>query len=88
MHGIRINRSDLVPIIQRRNEIASHLVQKTVKLPDMKRNLNSCKHCHQIRTCTLYHKAIENGTRESSGLGASTQLEVIILLCAYMFTLY
>ncbi len=36
----------------------------------MKRNINVCKSCYQLENCTLYHKALENGTKESSGIGA------------------
>jgi len=69
--GLRVLRSELVSIIKRRNEIASYLMQTTLRLPDVKKNINACKSCHQLKTCMLYHKASENGTSKSSGLGES-----------------
>lgn len=68
MMAIQIARQELVAIIQRRNDIAAHLVQKTLRLPGMKKS-NACRSCHQLSTCTLYHKALENGNAESSGIG-------------------
>jgi hypothetical protein len=68
MTAIHISRNELVAIIQRRNDIASHLAHKTLRLPDMKRS-SLCRSCHQLNTCTLYHKALENGNAESSGIG-------------------
>ena len=37
-------------------------------LPAMLKDEHMCESCHMLETCTLYHKAFENGTRESSGL--------------------
>lgn len=51
-----------------RNELAYYL-QNDNRLPPMLKNAHTCKSCHHIDQCTVYHKALENGTKESSGIG-------------------
>ncbi|PKA53054.1 DNA replication ATP-dependent helicase Dna2 [Apostasia shenzhenica] len=69
--GIKVQRSDLVGLIMRRNELASDVVRATTTqlLPPMLQNLSVCKGCRHLNACTIYHKAFE-GSSESSGLGA------------------
>ncbi|EOA38778.1 hypothetical protein CARUB_v10011024mg [Capsella rubella] len=68
--GISVQRSDLVGLIIRRNELANDILVAltTQKLPPMLRNPNMCRNCRHLDVCTIYHKA-DGGNAESSGLG-------------------
>ncbi|CAH2038530.1 unnamed protein product [Thlaspi arvense] len=68
--GISVQRSDLVGLIIRRNELANDILvaSTTQKLPPMLRNPNMCRNCRHLDVCTIYHKA-DGGNTESSGLG-------------------
>ncbi|XP_010532178.1 PREDICTED: DNA replication ATP-dependent helicase/nuclease DNA2-like [Tarenaya hassleriana] len=69
-HGIAVQRSDLVGLIMRRNELANDILKasKTQQFPPMLRNLNMCQGCRHLDSCTIYHK-VHGGNKESSGLG-------------------
>ncbi|XP_019095046.1 PREDICTED: DNA replication ATP-dependent helicase/nuclease DNA2-like isoform X2 [Camelina sativa] len=69
-HGISVQRSDLVGLIIRRNELANDILvaSTTQQLPPMLRNPNMCGYCRHLDVCTIYHKA-DGGNAESSGLG-------------------
>uniref|UniRef100_A0A1J3JLJ2 DNA replication ATP-dependent helicase/nuclease n=1 Tax=Noccaea caerulescens TaxID=107243 RepID=A0A1J3JLJ2_NOCCA len=68
--GISVQRSDLVGLIIRRNELANDILVAltTQQLPPMLRNPNMCGYCRHLDVCTIYHKA-DGGNTESSGLG-------------------
>ncbi|KAL1192958.1 DNA replication ATP-dependent helicase/nuclease JHS1 [Cardamine amara subsp. amara] len=68
--GISVQRSDLVGLIIRRNELANDILvaSTTQQLPPMLRNPNMCRNCRHLDVCTIYHKA-DGGNTESSGLG-------------------
>ncbi|VVA90552.1 unnamed protein product [Arabis nemorensis] len=68
--GISVQRSDLVGLIIRRNELANDILvaSTTQQLPPMLRNPNICRNCRHLDVCTIYHKA-DGGNTESSGLG-------------------
>ncbi|KAJ3168668.1 Tripartite DNA replication factor [Geranomyces variabilis] len=51
-----------------RNAMACHLNKKT-KLPPVIQNPDTCKRCYALDKCLLYHKAVELGTAETSGVG-------------------
>ncbi|CAH8383900.1 unnamed protein product [Eruca vesicaria subsp. sativa] len=67
--GISVQRSDLVGLIIRRNELANDILvaSTTQQLPPMLRNPNMCRSCRHLDACTIYHKA-DGGNTESSGL--------------------
>ncbi|CAF2051657.1 unnamed protein product [Brassica napus] len=67
--GISVQRSDLVGLIIRRNELANDILvaSTTQQLPPMLRNPNMCRNCRHLDACTIYHKA-DGGNTESSGL--------------------
>ncbi|KAL2634060.1 hypothetical protein R1flu_005539 [Riccia fluitans] len=67
---VRVQQSELVGLIMRRNEHARDLLKASVSqtLPPMQQNYQMCHNCRQLDTCTAYHKA-HGGTVESSGLG-------------------
>ncbi|OLL26694.1 DNA replication ATP-dependent helicase/nuclease dna2 [Neolecta irregularis DAH-3] len=60
-------RDEIRGMIIRRNELARYISDR-VKLPPMLKDLRSCKRCYAADTCLTYHKALEDGTPESSGL--------------------
>ncbi|KAL0547963.1 hypothetical protein IC582_012402 [Cucumis melo] len=68
--GIRVQRSDLVGLIMRRNELANNILKASTAqlLPPMLQNPNVCKGCRHLDVCTIYHK-MQNGSKETSGLG-------------------
>ncbi|XP_068650262.1 DNA replication ATP-dependent helicase/nuclease JHS1 [Aristolochia californica] len=68
--GIAVQRSDLVGLIMRRNELAIDILKATKLqlLPSMLRNPSMCKSCRHINACTVLHKA-HGGNMETSGLG-------------------
>ncbi|CAA7406684.1 unnamed protein product [Spirodela intermedia] len=67
--GIKVQRSDLIGIIMRRNELATDILKaSTVQiLPPMLRSPSICKSCRHLNICTVYHKA-HGGDSHSSGL--------------------
>ncbi|XP_038878324.1 DNA replication ATP-dependent helicase/nuclease JHS1 [Benincasa hispida] len=68
--GIRVQRSDLVGLIMRRNELANNILKASTAqlLPPMLQIPNVCKGCRHLDVCTIYHK-MQNGSKETSGLG-------------------
>ncbi|XP_020577562.1 DNA replication ATP-dependent helicase/nuclease DNA2 isoform X2 [Phalaenopsis equestris] len=68
--GIKVQRSDLVGLIMRRNELASDILKAstTQVLPPMLKNPTVCKNCRHLNSCSIYHKAYV-GSYEASGLG-------------------
>ncbi|XP_028095091.1 DNA replication ATP-dependent helicase/nuclease DNA2 isoform X1 [Camellia sinensis] len=68
--GIVVQRSDLVGLIMRRNELANDILKASTsqQLPPMLKSPNMCKGCRHLNVCTIYHKA-HGGTTEGSGLG-------------------
>ncbi|KAG0502868.1 hypothetical protein HPP92_002940 [Vanilla planifolia] len=68
--GVKVQRSDLIGLIMRRNELASDLVKASTSrlLPPMLKNPMVCKSCRHLNSCTIYHKAY-GGDQDTSGLG-------------------
>ncbi|KAI4372652.1 hypothetical protein MLD38_010855 [Melastoma candidum] len=68
--GIVVQRSDIVGLIIRRNELAINIINAltTQQLPPMLGSPSTCKSCRHIDVCNIYHKA-HGGTKENSGLG-------------------
>ncbi|KAJ3294016.1 Tripartite DNA replication factor [Borealophlyctis nickersoniae] len=52
-----------------RNRMAYYIAMRN-KLPPMLKNASKCQRCYALDTCVVYHKAIENGTADTSGLGS------------------
>ncbi|KAI8384352.1 DNA replication factor Dna2-domain-containing protein [Radiomyces spectabilis] len=61
-------RNELRSLILARNELAAAMNTRQ-SLPQMVKRLHSCQRCNMNDACLIYHKATENGTRDSSGLG-------------------
>lgn len=61
-------RHELIHMVMRRNELASY-VRQPYALPPMLKSPHLCGKCYAQTPCFLYHKLIENGTGETSGMG-------------------
>ncbi|KAK1273977.1 hypothetical protein QJS04_geneDACA012087 [Acorus gramineus] len=83
--GIKVQRSDLVGLIMRRNELATDVLKASTMqhLPPMLRNPTMCKSCRHLSVCTIYHKA-NGGDTESSGLDAVFDAHVQHLTAAHL----
>lgn len=66
--SIRSVRHELVPMIVQRNELASFVRNRT-KLPEMLRRAFTCGKCYTQTPCFIYHKLLDDGTGETSGMG-------------------
>ena len=58
---------EVAALIQVRNGIAHSLESRS--LPPVLGHSRQCKNCYNVTTCMLSHKALENGTSDSSGVG-------------------
>ncbi|KAI9314936.1 DNA replication factor Dna2-domain-containing protein [Dichotomocladium elegans] len=61
-------RNELQLLLMARNNLAS-AIHNRLTLPPMAKNLHYCQQCPLSDACLQHHKAVENGTAESSGLG-------------------
>ena len=61
-------RHELVPMIMQRNELASY-VRHRAELPPMIKRPHACGKCFAQTPCFIYHKLLEEGNGETSGLG-------------------
>ncbi len=66
--SIRTLRHEVVPMILQRNRLAS-FIRNRVELPPMLRQAYTCNKCYAKTPCFIYHKLVENGNGETSGLG-------------------
>lgn len=68
--NIRTIRHELVPMIMQRNELASY-VRHRLELPPMIKRPYVCGKCYAQTPCFIYHKLVDDGNGETSGLGDS-----------------
>jgi CRISPR/Cas system-associated exonuclease Cas4 (RecB family) len=61
------SRNDLRSLIMARNYLAIALNNQE-SIPPMIKNSHTCQYCYISDACTIYHKAIEMGNGETSGL--------------------
>ena len=61
-------RHELVPMIMQRNELASY-VRHRIELPPMIKRPHVCGKCYAQTPCFIYHKMVDDGNGETSGLG-------------------
>jgi len=67
MSAVALGDVELVNLIQQRNKLAYY--QKTDhEYPELKQEEFSCKRCFQKNTCMIYHRTLEHGTSETSGV--------------------
>ncbi|KAL8987596.1 MAG: hypothetical protein Q9177_003213, partial [Variospora cf. flavescens] len=60
-------RHELMHMVMKRNELASYIRQR-VKLPPMLKSPHLCGKCYAQKPCFVYHKLVEHGDGETSGL--------------------
>lgn len=60
-------RHELIHMVMQRNELASYVRQRYA-LPPMLKSPHLCGKCYAQTPCFLYHKLVENGTGETSGM--------------------
>ena len=61
-------RNELVPMIMQRNELACY-VRNRLQLPPMIKRPYICGKCYAQTPCFIYHKLIDDGNGETSGMG-------------------
>ncbi len=61
-------RHELIPMIMQRNELASY-VRHRLELPPMIKRPYTCNKCYAQTPCFIYHKLVDDGSGETSGLG-------------------
>ncbi|XP_057549836.1 DNA replication ATP-dependent helicase/nuclease JHS1 [Amaranthus tricolor] len=68
--GTSVQRSDLIGLIMRRNELAHSIIKalSVQQLPPMLQSSNMCKGCRHLNACAIHHK-VHGGSAENSGLG-------------------
>ncbi|KAL8687331.1 MAG: hypothetical protein Q9218_006464 [Villophora microphyllina] len=60
-------RHELMHMVMQRNELASFIRQR-VELPPMLQSPHLCGRCYAKTPCFVYHRLVENGNGETSGL--------------------
>ena len=70
--SIRTIRHELVPMIIQRNHLAGY-VRHRVELPPMLKKPYTCGKCYAQTPCFIYHKLVDDGNGESSGMGDKFQ---------------
>ncbi|KAM5468947.1 DNA replication endonuclease-helicase Dna2 [Microsporum ferrugineum] len=65
---VRAIPNEIRQMIQQRNLLAGYLRQR-FELPPMLKNSRLCSPCYAKSTCFLYHKLVDDGTEETSGVG-------------------
>ena len=66
--SVRSLRHEMMPMIMQRNELASY-VRHRVELPPMVKRPHICGKCYAKTPCFIYHKMIDDGNGETSGMG-------------------
>eukprot|EP01133_Synstelium_polycarpum_P012235 gene12235-14329_t len=76
MHPVLPDRNSIRSLVVARNLLVYYLFQNSrlvlnpnPVLPKMLREERTCGRCYFIDPCLLHHKAVENGDRNTSGLG-------------------
>ncbi|PGH27401.1 hypothetical protein AJ80_00879 [Polytolypa hystricis UAMH7299] len=72
---VRAIRNEMRQMIQQRNRLATFVVDRT-KLPPMVQRPRICNQCYAKKICFTYHKLLDNGNEETSGMGNSF-LEIV-----------
>lgn len=68
MFRVRGVRHELLQMIQERNRLAGFVREKT-ELPPMIKRQHLCNMCYSKTACFVYHKLVDNGDGETSGVG-------------------
>lgn len=62
-------RHELRHMIMQRNQLACHVRERSVQLPEMKRSKQLCGRCYAQTSCFIYHRLADDGDGETSGMG-------------------
>ncbi|RKP27096.1 hypothetical protein SYNPS1DRAFT_13204, partial [Syncephalis pseudoplumigaleata] len=63
-----VKQHEIRSMVISRNELAHYMVDAT-RLPAVQRNMYKCQRCFAVDACAIYHKALEQGTSDSFGVG-------------------
>ncbi|KAJ5659503.1 hypothetical protein N7507_005954 [Penicillium longicatenatum] len=66
--SIRGIRHELLQMVQVRNRLAVYIREK-LQLPPMLKRARMCNRCYAKTPCLIYHKLLEGGDGETSGMG-------------------
>lgn len=77
--GVQLKWAELRSLIVQRNHLARAIAARVqwhpgrpqAALPPMLRDPHKCMRCFRFKACMLYHKSLEGGTAETSGVGAA-----------------
>lgn len=61
-------RHELIHMLMQRNELACYVRQR-LELPPMLKSAHLCAKCYAQSPCFLYHKLVDDGNGETSGMG-------------------
>ena len=61
-------RHELIHMLMQRNELACYVRQR-LELPPMLKSAHLCGKCYAQSPCFLYHKLVDDGNGETSGMG-------------------
>jgi DNA replication ATP-dependent helicase Dna2 len=68
MFRVRGIRHEILQMIQERNRLAGYIREK-MELPPMIKRQHLCNQCYSKTACFVYHKLVDNGDSETSGVG-------------------
>eukprot|EP01137_Pigoraptor_chileana_P036265 Opistho-2@31535 len=70
MTGVSATRAEIRDLLIARNELAQYLSVEDA-MPPMLQQERACRNCFQSETCAMYHRAVEDGTTATSGMGST-----------------
>ncbi|XP_065062529.1 DNA replication ATP-dependent helicase/nuclease DNA2-like isoform X2 [Rhopilema esculentum] len=73
LQGVPATVKERRSLIIKRNELARYLSKENqrsaLSVPGLLKNERTCKRCPAVNTCMVFHKSVEQGTKETSGVG-------------------
>ncbi|EEP78634.1 conserved hypothetical protein [Uncinocarpus reesii 1704] len=69
-HRVRAIPAEIRQMIQQRNRLAGY-IRERLDLPPMLKNPRMCNQCYAKSACFVYHKLMDSGDGETSGMGKS-----------------
>ncbi|KAH0562444.1 hypothetical protein GP486_002869 [Trichoglossum hirsutum] len=67
-HRVHAIRHELRQMVMQRNELACYVVGDRLQLPPMLKSTHLCGKCYAQTSCFIYHKLLDDGNGETSGL--------------------
>eukprot|EP00794_Sanderia_malayensis_P004887 gene4887-5527_t len=72
LQGVPATRKEKRALLMKRNELVRFLSMENLRnkklMPGLLKDEHSCKRCPLVTSCMVYHKNIEEGTSETSGI--------------------